>query len=132
MLTIKFISHNAVLERCIRQERLPCLCRVSNDLEILLRDPLPAASGLVVGWSRNELDRRVVEGAWKHEFTVNALLTLGKLDDGAYRIMDLDMFSSGFGWIALICRGNYVELPATAPRSREKMLLEYLRHFVRG
>lgn len=134
MMTIKFLPHEAVSRSVVRQQRIPCLCRVSNDFEILFQAPLPEAGGQVVGWSRSELEIHVVEGVGQYEHTVNGLVTLQEQDDGSYGIVELEMFYGGFGWVPLISAGRYVKASAATGENdgehADHQLLDYLRYFI--
>ncbi|MCH0726119.1 hypothetical protein K9U74_33320, partial [Pseudomonas aeruginosa] len=46
----------------LRQERIPCLCKVSKEFEISFSDTIPESSGVVLEWNRKELELRAIAG----------------------------------------------------------------------
>ncbi|WP_095120370.1 hypothetical protein [Pseudomonas sp. Irchel s3f10] len=99
---------NLISDDLLRQQRIPCLCKVSTQFEISFSDTVPESSGIVSGWSRDELERRAVAGAGgQYTHYANGLITLSKISEGLYQIVDLEMFYRSFGWCAVFRDGQY-------------------------
>ena len=85
---------NLISDDLLRQQRIPCLCKVSTQFEISFSDTVPEASGIVSGWSRDELERRAIAGAGgQYTHYANSLITLSNISEGLYQIIDLEMFT---------------------------------------
>jgi hypothetical protein len=64
--------------------------------------------GIVSGWNREELERHAVAGAGgQYTHYANSLITLSKIGEGLYQIIDLEMFCPSFGWCAVFRDGQY-------------------------
>lgn len=95
-------------EQLLRQSRIPCLCKVSKDFEISFSDTVPASSGFVCDWDRREFELRAVAGGGgKYTHYANGLITLRKIGVDTYKIIDLEMFYTNFGWCAILKDGEY-------------------------
>jgi hypothetical protein len=106
-LNIHFLA-NRITDDLLRQQRIPCLCKVSTQFEISFPDTVPESSGIVSDWSREELERRAVTGAGGlYTHYANSLITLSKIGGGLYQIIDLEMFYRSFGWCAVFRDGQY-------------------------
>ncbi|MCX2546627.1 hypothetical protein [Pseudomonas sp. COW5] len=99
---------NMITDELLKHERIPCICMVSNKFEISFSVTVPESTGLVSGWDRTELDLRAVAGAGgQYTHYAQSLITLEKVDDGVYKIIDLEMFNRLFGWCAVLQGGEY-------------------------
>ncbi len=68
----------------------------------------PESSGIVSGWNREELERRAIAGAGgQYTHYANSLITLSKMSEGLYQIIDLEMFYRSFGWCIVFRDGQY-------------------------
>ena len=106
-LNIEF-EKNLLTEELVLQKKIPCLCRVSKDFEIVFKDPLPEAVGVVHGWDRAMLEQRAMAGAGgKYTHYGYGLLTLKSIKENVYEITDLDFFSTGFGWCQILIDSEY-------------------------
>ena len=95
-------------DRLLKQERIPCLCKISKEFEISFSDTVPESSGIVSEWSRNELELRAVAGGGgQYTNYANSLITLQKIGEGLYKIIDLEMFYTIFGWCVVLKDGEY-------------------------
>lgn len=100
---------NMITDELLRQKRIPCFCKVSNEFEISFSDTMPESSGAVSGWDRRELELRAVAGAGgRYTHFANGLITLQKVDEDVYRILDLEMFYRSYGWCVVLRDGEYV------------------------
>ncbi|WP_448093796.1 hypothetical protein [Pseudomonas lini] len=91
-LNINF-PKSIVADDLLKQERIPCFCKVSKEFEILFSDTVRESSGVVSGWDRTELEIRTVAGAGgRYTHFANGLITLQKIDEGVYKILILEMF----------------------------------------
>jgi hypothetical protein len=52
-LNINF-PDNLITDELLRQERIPCLCKISKEFEISFSDTIPESSGIVSEWDRKE------------------------------------------------------------------------------
>jgi hypothetical protein len=103
-----FFPKNMITDSLIRQERIPCVCRISTEFEISFSDTVPASSGTVLDWDRRELEQRAAAGAGgKYTHHSNSLITLNPMGDDLYEIVDLEMFYDNFGWCAVMKNGEY-------------------------
>ncbi|WP_339493071.1 hypothetical protein [Pseudomonas sp. EA_15y_Pfl2_R67] len=99
---------NMITDELLRQERIPCFCKVSKKFEISFSDTVPESSGVVSGWDRRELELRAVAGAGgRYTHFANGLITLQKVDEGVYKILDLEIFYRSYGWCAVLRGGEY-------------------------
>ncbi|WP_123533462.1 hypothetical protein [Pseudomonas fluorescens] len=106
-LNISFPA-NLITDDLLKQQRIPCLCKVSTQFEISFSDTVPESSGVVTGWNRQELELRAVAGAGgPYTHYANSLITLRKIGQDLYEIIDLEMFYRSFGWCAVLRNGQY-------------------------
>lgn len=99
---------NMITDNLLRQERIPCLCKIARDFEICFSDTVPNSSGVVLEWDRGELELRAPAGAGgKYTHYSNGLITLGLNNDDFYEIVDLDMFYDNLGWCAVVRNREY-------------------------
>lgn len=99
---------NLISDDLLRQQRIHCLCKVSNQFEISFADTVPESSGIESGWNREELERRAVAGAGcQYTHYASSLITLSKIGEDVYEIIDLEMFYRSFGWCAVFQDGHY-------------------------
>lgn len=97
-----------ITDELLKQERIPCFCRVSSEFEILFSDTIPESLGTVSDWDRRELELRAVAGAGGgYTHFSNGLITLQKVDENVYRILDLEMFYRSYGWCVVLRDGEY-------------------------
>ncbi len=109
ILTIDF-PQDLRTEALLQQVRIPCLCKVATEFAISFSVTVPPSEGVVSGWDRRELELRVVAGGGgEYTHYSQGLITLEAVGQGAYRIIDLEMFYTGFGWCAVIKDGEYAE-----------------------
>ncbi|MDK1397490.1 hypothetical protein [Pseudomonas protegens] len=95
-------------EQLLRQVRIPCLCKISENFEICFSDTVPESSGIVLEWDRKELESRAVAGGGgQYTHYANSLITLKDVGSGVYQIIDLDMFYTRFGWCEVLKNGEY-------------------------
>ncbi len=106
-LNIDF-PNNMITDELLMQERIPCFCKISTDFEISFSDTVPESSGLVSAWDRRELELRAIAGAGgRYTPFANGLITLRKVGEGVYKILDLEMFYKSYGWCAVLREGEY-------------------------
>lgn len=102
------LPQNFVAEEMARQRDIPCLCRVATDFELLFQEPLPVAAGLVTGWDSNLLNDRAMAGAGgEHTHYSFAMVTLEKMTQNVFKIMDLSFFNRSVGWCPILMNGEY-------------------------
>lgn len=109
ILTIDF-PQDLRTEAMLQHVRIPCLCKVAADFAIAFAVTVPPSEGLVSGWDRRELELRAVAGAGgEYTHYSQGLITLEMIGERTYRIVDLEMFYTRFGWCAVIRDGEYAE-----------------------
>ncbi|MEO4013370.1 hypothetical protein [Pseudomonas rossensis] len=99
---------NLITDDLLRQERIPCLCKISKEFEISFSDTIPESSGVVSEWDRKELELRAVAstgGQYSHYAC--GLITFKEVSVGVYKIIDLEMFYRSFGWRTILKDGEY-------------------------
>ncbi|MGN2436276.1 hypothetical protein [Pseudomonas syringae] len=97
-----------ITDELLGQKRIPCFCKVSKEFEISFSDTVPESSGVVSGWDRRELELRAVAGAGgRYTHFANGLITLQKIDEDVYKIIDLEMFYRSYGWCPVLRGGEY-------------------------
>lgn len=106
-LNIAF-PNNMVAGDLVRQERIPCMCKVAEDFEIHFSEIIPDTVGVVTGWDRRELEIRAPAGAGG-EYTHYSfgMITIKEISLGIYKILELEMFNRSFGWCHVISGGEY-------------------------
>lgn len=100
---------NLITDDLLRQVRIPCFCKVAAEFEILFSDTVPNSSGMVSEWDRKELELRAISGAGgQYTHYANGLITLKKIDESTFEIVDLEMFYRSYGWCVILREGAYV------------------------
>lgn len=95
-------------EDLLQQKKIPCLCKISKEFEVVFSDTVPHSSGVVAEWDRKELELRAVAGGGgKYTHYANSLITLKSVGDNLYEIIDLQMFYTSFGWCEVLKEGKY-------------------------
>ncbi len=70
---------NLITDDLLKQEQIPCVCKISNEFEIYFSDTVPKSAGLVLDWDRQELELRAVAGGGgEYTHHANSLITLKK------------------------------------------------------
>lgn len=107
ILNIKF-PQNLIAENLVVQERIPCLCKVSDKFEILFQSPLLVAEGTVIDWDRKKLEQRALAGAGgAYTHCASGLITLKKIEPDKFSVYELLLFYADFGWCPVIVDGDY-------------------------
>lgn len=107
ILNIKF-PQNLITDSLVGQERIPCLCKVSDKFEILFQSPILVAEGIVTGWDRKKLEERALAGAGgAYTHCASGLITLKKIEPDKFNIYELSLFYADFGWCPVIAEGDY-------------------------
>ncbi len=106
-LNIKF-PNNLITDNLLKQKRIPCFCKISGEFEISFSETVPESSGIVSDWDRKELELRAVAGAGgQYTHYAHGLITLEKAETDTYKIIDLEMFYTNFGWCPILRNGEY-------------------------
>ena len=107
MLLIDF-PQNMVTKDLLGQVEIPCLCKVSDKFEVHFFDSTPESDGLIVEWDRRELELRAVPGVGgEYSHHALGLITIREVSEGTYEVVDLELFSSMFGWCPVMISGQY-------------------------
>ncbi len=106
-LNIEFPA-NMITDDLLMQKYIPCLCKISKEFQISFTDTVPESTGIVSEWNREELELRAIAGGGgKYTHYANSLITLQKIEGDFYRIIDLEMFYTNFGWCVVLKDGEY-------------------------
>lgn len=99
---------NLVTESLLRQKKIPCLCRIGKNFEILFQHPLPEALGTVEGWDIEEVLKRAPAGAGgQYTYYSFSAVTLREIKSNLYQIIDWDLFNRSVGWCHILVNGEY-------------------------
>ena len=99
---------NMHTKNLLKQERIPCLCKISKEFEIFFSDSVPDSFGIVSDWDRSELELRAVAGGGGvYTHYANSLITLREYECNVYEIIGLEMFYANFGWCVVLKDGEY-------------------------
>ncbi|WP_426170630.1 hypothetical protein [Pseudoduganella sp. R-34] len=102
------LPKNLSSEEVTRQKNIPCLCKVAEEFEIEFLDPLPGSTGVVQGWDWKLLHERVISGiGGLYTHYTFGMVTLEIAQPGIYKIIDLAMFDTSFGWCPVLENGEY-------------------------
>ena len=106
ILNIKF-PDDLRSESLLKQQCIPCFCRVSNIFEIDFENVVTnKTTGTVEDWSNKELnDRAAAGGGGAYTYYCHGTITLKKLDQSQFEILDLNFF--GRGWHSIVHNGAY-------------------------
>jgi hypothetical protein len=77
--------------------------QISTRFEISSSDTGPESIGVVFGWSRRDWSCARSPG----RVYANSLITLSKVGQDFYEIIDLEMFYRSFGWCTVLQNGQY-------------------------
>lgn len=92
----------------VTKKNIPCLCRVAKEFEIVFQSPLQEGIGVVQGWSRELLEERAVAGGGgRYTHYALAIVTIEEISKGIYKIIDLALFYTSFGWCQILANGEY-------------------------
>ncbi|MDH0650327.1 hypothetical protein N5D48_26105 [Pseudomonas sp. GD03858] len=106
-LNITF-PENLITNELLGQKLIPCVCKISKEFEVSFSETVPESSGLVSDWDRKELELRALAGGGgRYTHHANSLITLEKISESSYKIIDLEMFYRSYGWCAVIRGGEY-------------------------
>lgn len=106
-LNISF-PENIHAEQLLKQERIPCLCKISKEFEVFISDAVLEVSGFVSEWGRDELELRAVAGGGgKYTHYANSLITLKRIEANVYKVVGFEMFYANFGWCVVLKDGEY-------------------------
>lgn len=101
-------ADNLITDELLMQTQIPCFCKVSNKFEISFSDTVPESSGVVLDWDRKELELRAVAGAGgRYTHYANSLITLKRIGENVFEIVDFSMFHRSYGWCVVLLNGAY-------------------------
>ena len=107
ILKIEF-PDNLITDELLRQTQIPCFCKISKEFEISFSDTIPMSSGVVLNWNLKELELRAVAGAGgQYTHYANSLITLNRVGENVFDIVDLEMFYRSYGWCVVLRGGAY-------------------------
>jgi hypothetical protein len=101
------LPNNLTVESLIEQRNIPCFCKIGgSSFELMLQDPLPMASGRVVGWNTEMVDARApAGGGGRYTHYCFSMVTLKRLAVDVYQIFDLSFFNEVSGWCPIVVEG---------------------------
>lgn len=99
---------NMITDDLLLRKYIPCLCRISKEFQISFTDTVPESTGIVSEWDREGVELRAIAGGGgEYTHYANSLITLQKVEGNIYRIIDLEMFYTNFGWCVVLKDGEY-------------------------
>jgi hypothetical protein len=103
---------NIYAEEVLMSENVPCLCKVkfNDSFEIELLTIEPTVTGIVKGWTSDDIDARTpasVGGEYTHY--KYGLITLSQIEENTFKIENLSMFLNFVGWRPIIENGEYTD-----------------------
>ena len=102
------IPKNLATDQLLKQENIPCFCRVAQEFEIIFQEPFPETVGVVSEWDRGELEKRALAGGGgKYTHYTNGMITLKEIGLNQYQIINLSLFNRIFGWCSIIENSMY-------------------------
>lgn len=111
-LTIEF-PDILLIEDLINQKKIPCMVCVSGNFEIIF----PSFLGFytdVIGFIK-DINVQIVEelippgAGGQYIYYCSGLITIKRLDDSLFHIVELSMFDNCLGWCQIIENGQYAE-----------------------
>lgn len=109
ILQIKF-PDNLLLNNLEQQKKIPCHIRVSNKFEVVFEIESIRIIGEVSEYNRTLFEQRVIARAGgDYIYNEPSLITLSRISNETYRVIDLFVFYSDFGWCSIIENGDYME-----------------------
>ncbi|HGM9953492.1 TPA: hypothetical protein ACKRFF_004362, partial [Providencia stuartii] len=90
--------------------KIPCHIQISNKFEIIFEIESTRIIGEVSEYNRALFEQRVIARAGgNYIYNEPSLITLSRVSKGVYRVVDLFVFYSDFGWCSVIENGDYME-----------------------
>ncbi|EMN4129049.1 hypothetical protein ABN056_07440 [Providencia vermicola] len=109
ILQIEF-PDNLLLSQLEQQKKIPCHIQVSNKFEVVFEIESTRIIGEVSEYNRTLFEQRVIARAGgNYIYNEPSLITLSRASRGIYRVVDLCVFYSDFGWCSVIENGDYME-----------------------
>lgn len=101
---------NLLVQVLLEQKNIPCFCSIDRVFHIGFQDPLPDVCGVVEEWDQKIIDERAPAGAGgRCTHFCFGTVSLEKVEDKVYRILDLSFFNRSVGWCPIV--ENAVLLP---------------------
>lgn len=109
MLTLNLnLPDNIYSEMMLECRNIPCLVRINNIFNIDFFETEPNVTGQVLEWSWYDLNQRVPAGTGEeYLYYKRSLITLDRIDEKNFNIVELSMFVNGVGWCSVIENGEY-------------------------
>ena len=103
------LPNNLRTKRLLRQEDIPCVCRIGSKFELILGNTLGNYIGLVCEWDRQkfELVAPALAGGDVTYFN-DCLITLKDISENEYKVIKLSLFFDSIGWVDVIESGDYL------------------------
>lgn len=103
---------NLYTQMLLESEKVPCLCKISDNFYIDFLESVPQVTGRVLNWRHVDIDLRVPAGAGgKYLHYKYGLITISDKQGNIYIIEELEMFVLGGGWISVIKGRDYTNVP---------------------
>lgn len=99
--------------KTIQQNDIPCVCQVmlSGNFRVVFSELLFEASGFMSEFDENDINYRfpvLAGGAFAQH--CNAMITLKRVNNDKYQVVNLKFFHSLAGWISLIESGEFTPI----------------------
>ncbi len=102
------IPQNIRKDELIKQQDIPCFCKVSNQFILTLDfDPF-ILEGEVIKWDKDKLSLMYPSGVGgEYIYYTHAMISISKILDCKYKIESLEFFNSYSGWCSIVINGEY-------------------------
>jgi len=108
MLLKIVIRKNLRTEKLLTHAYIPCVCSIGKEFKVQLNPPFDAVTGIVEGWSSEEIAYRApAGGGGTLTHYAHSRITLRLVSEDTYEVVALDMFYEKFGWLPVVAEGSY-------------------------
>lgn len=92
---------------------IPCVCKVmlDEDFYVIFNEPLFDVSGFMSEFDKKEIDSRfpALTGGLVTQYC-NAMISVERINDEKFHVVNLKFFHSLDGWVSLIEYGDFVPI----------------------
>lgn len=94
----------------VEQNDIPGMIQVSEKFELVFSVVEPVSIGVVERWDRDCFEKRALAGAGgEYTHYRPGIVTLNKVVNGVYKIIDLSIFYNDFGWCPILLNEDYAQ-----------------------
>ncbi len=108
MFLIIDIPQNLRTDELIKQQDIPCFCKVSDKFILTLDLDTFLLNGEIIGLDKNKLNLIYPAGVGR-EYTYynHAMISISKIVNCKYKIESLKFFNAYSGWCSILIDGEY-------------------------